>query len=103
MLRTSEDAGIANAKNYSTTLAHATIWHEGMRAAPTLSVGAADDFKLSIHGSSVHMTAIAIQWQDAGNVSTIGATVSSGLTAGYASTLMFDGTAERTFALVAEL
>ena len=99
---TATDAGIATCKNYSTTIAHGTIWHPGMRATPTLTVSDATDFKVNIHGSSVHCTGMAIQWNTE-DLSTIAATVASGLTAGYAGTIMFDGSGTRSFALSAEL
>ena len=99
---TATDAGIATCKNYSTTIAHGTIWHPGMRATPTLTVSDATDFKVNIHGSSVHCTGMAIQWNTE-DLSTIAATVASGLTAGYAGSIMFDGSGTRSFALIAEL
>lgn len=96
------DIILATGRNNSTTNALATLHHLGMRAAPSLTVSAAADFQVGHAGTSTACTAIALARQDE-EVSTISATVSSGLTAGEACDVAMDGGGTRTFALSAEI
>ncbi len=96
------DVMLAMGRNNTTTNALATLHHLGMRAAPSLTVSAAADFQVGHAGTATACTAIALARQDE-EVSTISATVSSGLTAGEACDVAMDGGGTRTFALSAEI
>jgi len=99
---TGNDNSLVTAKVNTTTSALGAMQHIGMRATPSLTVSDATDFKVGIPGSSVATTAMALTW-DSPDISTVVATVSSGLTAGEACDIKFDGGGVRTFAMSAEL
>jgi len=99
---TGNDNSLVTARANTTTHCYGAFQHLGMRASPSITVSDATDFKVGIPGASVATTAVSLTWQSP-DISTIVGAVSSGLTAGQAVDIKFDGGGVRTFALSAEL
>jgi len=98
----SADGILVTARCNNTTNAYGALQHPGMRTIPSLAISAAADFLVGRASATSATTSLALVWQSL-NVSGVHAAVASGLTAGEAVEIRFDGGGTRTFDLVAEL